>query len=511
MVEERPQKPTRIYFYVIIAWIIFVSLVMGLGIVNDVYQARNDFREQSTLLLEKINQRVSINETVLEGFATAIRTLGNRTQKSVRDYARLMSQRYPQIAMFEVVDKVYSKDIDAYQKQVRNNINAKFTIKAFSYEGERKFYKPSDKEFYLPIVFMEPIPQESTEVLGLDLEPNNFFRESFLHSEKLNKTVASIPFKLIEGPLGYLLHTPADESCTNDNSKYVSSCHAMLVIYANSLVPEITENKAGLSLTLYNKIFSRENTKGHLFNYNGEKISKIETWLFPVLIDEREVASNIQKFTLYRQRQMGWSDVNWWLIIGVLIVGIVSFQVLMFYARQYHIAELAKMETNDNLFFMANHDMLTGLANKNLFDDRLEHAIAQAKRKDSKLAVFFMDLNDFKKINDDFGHELGDKILKRTSERLRVCVREEDTLARRSGDEFLLLVENMSNNEEIMPIVEKIRDAFSQAFVIDSVIFKVGISIGSAIYPQQGDDTESLMTAADYSMYEDKDRIKSKL
>jgi len=190
-------------------------------------------------------------------------------------------------------------------------------------------------------------------------------------------------------------------------------------------------------------------------------------------------------------------------------VGITSFSVLMSYARSYHANEMKKLETTDRLFFLANHDSLTGLANRSLLYDRLDHAMAQVRRKEGMLALFFLDLNNFKIINDTYGHEIGDKVLRRAAERLSACIGEGDTLARRSGDEFLILVENIERPDEILIIIDKIRNAFIIKFSLDGNEFHVGISIGSAIYPQQGQTVEDLMKEADHSMYEDKERLKA--
>ncbi len=156
------------------------------------------------------------------------------------------------------------------------------------------------------------------------------------------------------------------------------------------------------------------------------------------------------------------------------------------------------------LFHLANHDALTGLANRNLLFDRLNHAVAQTARQEGQLAVLFLDLEEFKKVNDAYGHDAGDGVLKRAAERLRACVRAGDTVARLGGDEFVLVLENIAGQGDVDHVVEKIKTGFEQPFDVNSHSIILGISIGSALYPRDGTNIDTLINRADSSMYGDK-------
>jgi len=176
----------------------------------------------------------------------------------------------------------------------------------------------------------------------------------------------------------------------------------------------------------------------------------------------------------------------------------------MVYARLYYRNEMQRAETAVRLFHLANHDSLTGLANRNLLNDRLSHAISQTARQTGKLAVLFLDLEEFKTVNDTYGHDAGDGVLRRAAERLRGCVRAGDTIARLGGDEFILVLENIEGQEDIDHVVEKIKSGFEQPFNVNSNSIVLGINIGSAVYPENGTDMDTLIACADASMYEDK-------
>ncbi len=153
---------------------------------------------------------------------------------------------------------------------------------------------------------------------------------------------------------------------------------------------------------------------------------------------------------------------------------------------------------------LAYFDDLTALPNRRLFSDRLNMAIARAKRHDEKLAIMFVDLDHFKKINDTLGHNTGDLILEEAAERLKHCTRDEDTVARMGGDEFVLIVPEITGLEEVTKVAQRIVDSFSQPFSIHGQKLFVTASLGISIFPEDGEDPENLVKNADAAMYHSK-------
>ncbi len=168
-----------------------------------------------------------------------------------------------------------------------------------------------------------------------------------------------------------------------------------------------------------------------------------------------------------------------------------------------------KRRAEEELSYLARYDALTGLPNRNLFNDRLEHAIALAKRHEHKLAVMFIDLDGFKKVNDSFGHHAGDALLKRTAEIIRSCIRDEDTLARLSGDEFILIIEDYNEVSQLKVVLSKILSQLQKPMEIVQNKVAVSCSIGVSQYPKDGTDADSLMRYADTAMYHAKERGKN--
>ncbi|MEP1215827.1 MAG: sensor domain-containing diguanylate cyclase [Marinobacter sp.] len=156
----------------------------------------------------------------------------------------------------------------------------------------------------------------------------------------------------------------------------------------------------------------------------------------------------------------------------------------------------------EKLRFLAHHDPLTGLTNRSLFHDRLESAMRTAHRHQSSLALLFLDLNDFKDINDTHGHAMGDRVLCMIAGRLEGCVRETDTVARMGGDEFTVLLTDIQSAEAVSKKVEEIIAAVTAPLGSEFGNIKTpSCSIGVACYPADGEDADTLLKHADDNMY----------
>ncbi len=159
---------------------------------------------------------------------------------------------------------------------------------------------------------------------------------------------------------------------------------------------------------------------------------------------------------------------------------------------------------------LAYHDPLTGLPNRLLFRDRLRLAVAQAHRASQKLAVLFLDLDRFKVINDSLGHGLGDRVLQTVSARLQASVREGDTVARVGGDEFILILPGVQRPLQVARVAEKICEALKEPFVLEGHELFVTTSMGISVYPDDGEDAETLIKNADAAMYRAKEHGRNR-
>lgn len=158
---------------------------------------------------------------------------------------------------------------------------------------------------------------------------------------------------------------------------------------------------------------------------------------------------------------------------------------------------------------MAYHDILTGLPTRTLFMQRLTDSIASAKAHNRKVAVLFLDLDGFKAVNDSFGHNAGDELLKSVAQSLRRCVRDEDTIARMGGDEFLIVLNHVSDKQVIANVAQRMLEAIETPLKFNEIQLSVTASIGISMYPDDNDDPKELIKLADKAMYDIKHAGKS--
>lgn len=175
------------------------------------------------------------------------------------------------------------------------------------------------------------------------------------------------------------------------------------------------------------------------------------------------------------------------------------------FALQAFDREQVRREAEERAHYLATHCSLTGLPNRNLLTDLLEQAIASVNRTGHNPALMFVDLDNFKQINDTWGHDAGDRVLEQMAGRLRCVLREHDVLARLGGDEFVVLVQNIDRPEHAQRVAEKLLAAAQDPVQVDGQPLVVTLSIGASLYPHHGETHRALMKAADLAMYQAKD------
>lgn len=290
---------------------------------------------------------------------------------------------------------------------------------------------------------------------------------------------------------------------------------------------ERTQEKLGNSLSLLQATFEATadgilvtNSQGNILNFNQRFV---ELWQHSahrtIVWDEFHSLTFIARFlkkpahfidrlqTIYAQPQHESHDVLE-LKDGCYIEGRSCPQRLgdMVVGRVWSFRDVTeRLKTEAQIRYQASHDLLTGLPNRNFFNDQLSTALADAIQHNKQLAVMFLDLDRFKLINDSLGHAAGDQLLQEVARRIRQCLREQDVVARWAGDEFTLLLTELLNGEEAVQIAEAILQAMEPDFDLEGHLLRVSGSIGIALYPDNGEDAETLVKNADAALYRAKD------
>lgn len=220
----------------------------------------------------------------------------------------------------------------------------------------------------------------------------------------------------------------------------------------------------------------------------------------------------IQEQNTTRNQVGYYKELMWFLLfLGVIVSIVIAIAVINWLKHEIARRNLIELELEERvksrtvkLTYMATHDNLTALPNRTLFNEQLVQAIKESQRRNNFTSLFFMDLDGFKHINDQYGHDMGDKVLIEISRRISDVIRDEDIFARIGGDEFTLILNNISSQKAALPVAEKIISAVNQPINLADNQLHIGISIGISFYPVDGKTMDTLITKADDAMYQAK-------
>lgn len=483
---------------------------------RNIRDVEKDLTQYGDAYSDHLDKKLISSETILKGFSALFGAVGGTDPAKASRYVRQVIEANPQIFALEIVQAVAKNQLAAFVAKKRREGTPNFTVKSFSYDSDRKWQALQEKALYYPIVFMEPMPPGFEDILGLDVESVPFLRRAMNESLQRRAPVASQPFRLVEGNLAYVVFCPISQTFQRDDSPLALTILDELVVDMVVDAAKLVDLAKfpvshGGTVLVYHKDFGPEDPKGQLLGISGKARSPIETALFPSFVYMKPLATMGEPFSLMVKRQVGWSDLSLGLLALQAVLTLTSSLMFVAYLRAQQRGRALQIEDQKRLWQLANHDALTGLPNRMLLMDRLEQLLARMLRQGKSLAVMFLDLDDFKQVNDTYGHEVGDQLLKFVAERLRAAVRADDTVARLCGDEFIILMESVENREVLETVLQKIQQKLFDGFLQEGQLIRVRISTGIAIFPEDGDSPEALIKQADMRMYAEKQARTVKL
>jgi len=504
-------KPLSLWTYVVslALWLSLCFGAMAIVIDLDIREVKKDLAQYGDAYSDHLDKEMISSEAILQGFSALFSAIGSTAPDKATRYVQQVIGANPHIFALEIIQAVTKDQLEAFVAQKRREGSPAFTVKSFSYDSDRKWQALKEKPSYYPVVFREPMPPGSEEILGLDMASVPFLQRAMTKSLQRREPVASYPFRLVQGNLAYVIFYPISLTLPHPDSPQTPTTQdkylVNMVIDATKLAEPVQFAVFdGGTVLVYHKDFRPDDPKGQLLKMSGKARNPAEIALFPAFVYQKPLATMGEPFSLMVKRQVGWSDLNLGLLALLAFLTLISSVTLVMYLRTQQQGRSQQMENQKRLWQLANHDSLTGLPNRMLLMDRLEQMLARMLRQEKRMAVLFLDLDDFKQVNDIYGHEIGDKLLKLVAERLRAAVRADDTVARLCGDEFIVLMENVENRASLEAVSDKIRQTFSDGFLIEDQLIRVKTSIGIALFPEDGDSPETLMKQADVRMYEDK-------
>lgn len=327
------------------------------------------------------------------------------------------------------------------------------------------------------------------QALGLNYEKNPSQWPAVQRAIESRGTVLAGPLNLVQGGRGLISRTPV---FLNDGQYWGI---LSMVIDSDSLF-----KAAGLMAEDCEMTFALRGKDG--FGNNGALFfGAVETFRQNPILLNLTVPGGVWQMAVLPEN--GWGGkrayLNYFRIVGLIISLLLSAMVWITLADRRQIK------------YLALHDPLTGLPNRRLFDERLNYTIVQKQRQNKPFSLLYVDLDDFKPINDHYGHKAGDQVLREAARRMTDAVRHEDTVARIGGDEFMIILPSTGDKSGTMLVANDILQAIGKPYTFQGQQLDVNTSIGVSIYPESGNTEEALVRAADQAMYQAKNGGKRRI
>ncbi len=380
---------------------------------------------------------------------------------------------------------VYNNFDELYQALVSGEIDAIGSVMAT--EARKKQVLFTDSYWSMPWVIVHP------RELGSQLSLENFKGKSLAISKgfylvsTIRKEFPTITLKLVDGNEEGLLAIQkgmVDGFIDNLSSGTELLKRESMISLGMSVLDEVDKDGNHIAINKELPILATVLRKAVLTISDVESQQIYEKWF------DINIETGLDKNVVMRVAAQ----------IGVLIIIIII--IIMVWNRRLYREIKNRKRLEQQMKYMATHDDLTGLANRILLKDRLNNAITFHQRQQLSIAVLFIDLDGFKNINDNYGHDVGDELLIEVAARLEGCVRESDTVVRFGGDEFVLLLTGLHHQDEAAYVAEKVLKLIQQPIELSSAVTAtIGCSIGIAMYPEDGESDNDLLKVADSLMY----------
>ncbi|HZW21044.1 CHASE domain-containing protein [Noviherbaspirillum sp.] len=467
--------------------------------VGQVVQTAFDYRVRD--VTDVIRDRLLIYEQVLRA-TKGLFVVNQEVKRAMfRDYIETLNltENYPGIQGIGFAVQVPAAAKAMHIATVRKEGFSDYTIRP---EGER--------EVYSAIVYLEPFAGRNLRAFGYDMYSEPVRRAAMDKARDTGEAAASAKVTLVqetggEVQSGFLMYLP---------------------VYKEEMQYEVPEQRRKYLLGWVYAPFRMGDFMRGLFDdlgidvdievYDNGDLSD-EARMFDARPDVRALSAEFQRRSVTRIES---ANHAWSVAIAALPVfehriesgrtqlvlqAGISISLLLGLLMWIFLDDRARaLQAANQAMQLALYDPLTGLPNRKLLDERLQQALAAAKRHGGHLALLFIDLDKFKPVNDNFGHSYGDLLLKEVALRLRSCVRESDTASRLGGDEFVALLPEVENEHDVSVVADKILQRLTMPYDVAGHTFDISASIGAAVYPQDGGDAKSLTRSADLAMYEAK-------
>ncbi len=454
-----------------------------------------------------VRNQLDTNDAVLAGFSAFLQAVDQSDTESAARYAAAVSSAYPHIYMLEVARAVPISEQTSFQALLQRTWNPHFELKNFPSLTQQSVQLQIHLKETWPVLFMYPPLPKASAIYGVRLETVPYLSYALAKSRESARPVASPVFSMYEGGHAYILL----RSVTRDDQEerharpnfFGSSMVALVLIKTDSLLDAVMRDNVDPLVGVTALLRTETDAQSTLFSVNAREAGWLSQMLLPRLDERVHIKSTSQPTTLLFDRQLRLADVlnpETLTVLSVLLAGIVLIPLVLY--KHFSAIERAQIE-HERSAYLATHDVLTDLPNRYLLTQRFELALVKWHGDRMPFAVFLIDLDHFKQINDDHGHAVGDQVLQTIAARMLQATRLYETVvARYGGDEFVALVSDVASLDSVQPIAQRLLQVIEQPISTSAGRLSLSCSIGVSLCPIHGEDLDTLLKAADEAMYE---------
>jgi diguanylate cyclase (GGDEF)-like protein len=467
------------------------------------------FDEDVRQLVNEVKNKLDTNEAVLTGFSAFLQAVERSDTEAALKYAAGVASAYPHIYMIEVARKLPLTEQPAFEALMRKSWRADFKIKDFvALTRGQSSSEPSALHTW-PILFLYPSLPNAQAIYGVRLETVEYVVQSMALAEKSPHPVATPVFKMYEGGSAYILLqevTRASPADTGDINFFGSTMLAMLVIKTQSLFPVLDNNSERQKLNFSAVLEVPGGQKSLLFQQKVQDERRLDQTFLPSFKRHLTIDNASQPVSFDFERQVLWSDFLNRELLMLIVCLLVALMLLPWLTIRHYLALNRAEIEHERAAYLATHDVLTDLPNRFLFQDRFAQTFLHWQRNGGAFALLLIDLDHFKAVNDQYGHEVGDLVLITASQRMTRELRSFDTVARHGGDEFVVLLANVLNADDARKVGEKLLAVVAAPIITAAGTLVISCSVGVAICPEHGETLDTLRRHADQAMYRAKDQ-----
>lgn len=483
-------KKAKLYIFIINSILIFI-----VGFSQYKYQEHeleNKFHLTADAIDKELSNKISTMKGVVTSISSYYKSSPEMDSSSFATLGNDLLSYYNYIDGIGFATIVYQNEKDTFIQEMRDFGFYDFKFK--NYDNSQNLVESNIKaKRYAPIIYLEPSSYKYTRFYGYDIYNDKLFHDSFIKAAKSNEVVIK---DMVENKLGdifyFFIKATYNGYINVDSDAYKfknTNGFYIINITLKSVLEELREkfknhNIQVISLQQYKDIKKRS-INGNLFNFKRvEYLKRID---------------GFEKSHLFICKRLQLNDFNFY-SFALTIILIILIQIIYVYILHKDI--IAK----NRLRYRATHDSLTSLYNRHYFKEITHEKIKSLKdKKTDKFAILFIDLDMFKELNDSFGHNFGDKVLIEISHRLNSVIKNSDVLGRHGGDEFLILLDNIKDTQEIRNAIKEIMLCMKKAMPFSSKKIYVTLSIGVSIFPDDASSVDNLLKFADSAMFKAKD------